>query len=64
MDTAGSSCGALLPTGNICDTINGIDVTMIDNGMPCVIVRSEDLGVRGDEQPEELEANKNLTQNN
>lgn len=60
MNTAGSSCGALLPTGHICDKINGIDVTMIDNGMPCVIVRSEDLGVTGNEKPEELEANKNL----
>ncbi|MEQ9055287.1 MAG: PrpF domain-containing protein, partial [Roseovarius confluentis] len=28
-DTAGSTCGALLPTGNAVDTVNGIEVTMI-----------------------------------
>ena len=32
-DTAGSSCGALLPTGNAADTIEGVSCTLIDNGM-------------------------------
>jgi 4-oxalomesaconate tautomerase len=32
-DTAGSSCGALLPTGNAIDVVNGVPVTLIDNGM-------------------------------
>jgi len=59
-DTAGSSCGALLPTGNAVDTINGVDVTLIDNGMPCVIIRAADLGVTGTETPAELEANDAL----
>ncbi len=59
-DTAGSSCGALLPTGNARDMIDGIEVTLIDNGMPCVILRAEDLGVSGDEAPAELEANGDL----
>ncbi len=36
-DTAGSFCGALLPTGNAVDEIDGVEVTMIDNGMPCVV---------------------------
>lgn len=60
-DTAGSSCGALLPTGNTADRIAGIDVTMIDNGMPCVVIRAEDLGISGYETPQELEANAALT---
>jgi 4-oxalomesaconate tautomerase len=59
-DTAGSSCGALLPTGNARDVIGGTPVTLIDNGMPCVILRATDLGVRGTETPEELEANGEL----
>ncbi|MEM9196422.1 MAG: 4-oxalomesaconate tautomerase [Pseudomonadota bacterium] len=54
-DTAGSSCGALLPTGGPCDEIDGVAVTLIDNGMPCVILRAADLGVSGDEPPADLE---------
>src|SRR5690606_14445189 len=53
-DTAGSSCGALLPTGNSCDEIDGVALTMIDNGMPCVVMRAHDLGVSGYETPQEL----------
>jgi len=59
-DTAGSSCGALLPTGNAADVIDGVAVTLIDNGMPCVVMRASDLGVAGDEAPEVLEADKAL----
>jgi 4-oxalomesaconate tautomerase len=59
-DTAGSSCGALLPTGNARDAVNGTEVTLIDNGMPCVILRAADLGIRGTETPGELEANGDL----
>ena len=59
-DTAGSSCGALLPTGNARDVIEVVEVTLIDNGMPCVILRSADVGIRGTETPEELEANAEL----
>ncbi|MCV2882294.1 4-oxalomesaconate tautomerase [Actibacterium sp. XHP0104] len=55
-DTAGSSCGALLPTGNVVDVVEGIEVTMIDNGMPCVVMRAADVGISGGESPEELEA--------
>lgn len=59
-DTAGSSCGALLPTGNAVDTINGVEVTMIDNGMPCVVMRAADMGITGLETPADLEANAPL----
>jgi 4-oxalomesaconate tautomerase len=59
-DTAGSSCGALLPTGKAQDEINGIAVTLIDNGMPCVILDGADLGISGQETPEELDANSEL----
>ena len=59
-DTAGSTCGALLPTGNESDTVEGVEVTMIDNGMPCVVMSAEDMGITGDETPEELEGNDEL----
>lgn len=54
-DTAGSSCGALLPTGNVADTIQGVAVTLIDNGMPCVVMKAEDLGITGYEDREWLD---------
>ncbi|MBK8456067.1 MAG: 4-oxalomesaconate tautomerase [Phyllobacteriaceae bacterium] len=59
-ETAGSSCGALLPTGNVVDVIAGVAATLIDNGMPCVVLRAADLGVAGTETPEELDANADL----
>jgi 4-oxalomesaconate tautomerase len=59
-DTAGSSCGALLPTGNAADEIDDVAVTMIDNGMPCVILRAADMGIAGTETPAELEADQAL----
>ncbi len=60
LDVAGSSCGALLPTGRVVDMIEGVAVTLIDNGMPVVLMRAADLGVSGREPPEELEANQAL----
>lgn len=59
-DTAGSSCGALLPSGNEVDVIDGVAVTMIDNGMPVVVMRASDLGIVGDEAPVDLEADESL----
>ncbi|HTV70923.1 MAG TPA: 4-oxalomesaconate tautomerase [Rhizobiaceae bacterium] len=59
-DIAGSSCGALLPSGNAVDTVEGVAVTLIDNGMPCVVMRAVDMGITGQESPKELEANPAL----
>jgi 4-oxalomesaconate tautomerase len=59
-DTAGSSCGALLPTGNQVDTIDGVKLTCIDNGMPVVVMTAEALGIRGTETRDELEQNEAL----
>ena len=41
-------------------TVEDVAVTMIDNGMPCVVLRSADLGITGTETPEELEADQAL----
>jgi len=54
-DTAGSSCGALLPTGRAVDLIEGVAVMLIDNGMPCVVMRAQDVGATGYEDRETLD---------
>ena len=59
-DTAGSSCGALLPSGNPADLIDGVAVTLIDNGMPCVVMKARDVGATGYESREELDAADDL----
>jgi 4-oxalomesaconate tautomerase len=62
LDVAGSSCGALFPTGKMSDRIDGIEVTCIDNGMPVVILNAADFGLSGDESPQALEADAALRQ--
>ncbi|WP_017346578.1 4-oxalomesaconate tautomerase [Pantoea sp. A4] len=59
-DIAGSSCGALLPTGQPRDTFDGIEVTCIDNGMPVVLIRAADLGRSGLESREQLDNDAEL----
>jgi 4-oxalomesaconate tautomerase len=56
-DVAGSSSGAVLPTGNLVDDVAGVEVTLVDNGMPVVVLRARDVGVSGYESCAELEAN-------
>lgn len=60
LDTEGSVSGSLLPTGNVRDTIDGIDVTLIDNGMPVMIIAAEAVGISGYESRDELNANQAL----
>lgn len=55
-DTAGSSCGALLPTRNAVDVIDGVACTLIDNGMPCVVMKAADVGATGYEDRDTLDA--------
>ena len=59
-DTAGSSCGALLPSGNPVDVVNGVPVTLIDNGMPCVVMKAADVGITGYEDRDWLDGNIEL----
>ncbi len=59
-DTAGSSCGALLPSGHAVDVVNGVPVTLIDNGMPCVVMKAGDVGITGYEDRDWLDANTEL----
>jgi 4-oxalomesaconate tautomerase len=50
----------LLPTGATSDEIDGHRVTLVDNGMPVVLLRADEFGVRGDETPDELEERTDL----
>ena len=59
-DTAGSTCGALLPTGRAVDVIDGVAVTCIDNGMPVVVMRAADVGRTGYESRDQLDADTEL----
>ena len=57
---AGGSCGALLPTGKTVDEIDGVRCTLVDAGMPVVVMLAADLGIEGSESPIELEADEVL----
>lgn len=60
LDTEGSQCGALLPTGRSMDEIAGVPCTLIDNGMPVVVMPATALAITGYESAEELEGNATL----
>lgn len=60
MGVVGSSTGAFLPTGNLRDTIDGIELTCMDVAMPIAIARAEDFGLTGYETVAELDANKDF----
>lgn len=60
LDTEGSVCGRMLPTGRVCDLVDGIEATCIDNGMPVIILRAADVGVSGYETRDALNANVEL----
>ena len=60
LNIAGSACGGLLPTGSRIDIVDGIEISCIDNGMPVVVLRAEDMGISGYESPAELNTNEAL----
>ncbi|MEX3008810.1 4-oxalomesaconate tautomerase [Hoeflea sp. TYP-13] len=57
MNIVGDITGALLPTGQAREEIDGIEVTCIDVAMPLCVARAEDFGLTGRETAEELDAN-------
>jgi 4-oxalomesaconate tautomerase len=56
MEVVGARTGKLFPTGEKMETIDGIDVTIIDAAMPCMILRAADVGKTGYESAAELDA--------
>lgn len=57
---AGSMTGALLPTGNAVDLVDGVACTLIDNGMPIVVMDAADFGLSGNETRDALDADAGL----
>jgi 4-oxalomesaconate tautomerase len=60
LDAAGSVCGALLPTGHPVDRVAGVDVTLIDNGMPVIVLAAAAVGRTGHEPRELLDQDREL----
>ncbi|WP_329456153.1 4-oxalomesaconate tautomerase [Streptomyces sp. NBC_01497] len=65
LDTAGSVCASLLPTGHVRDRVEvagvgQVDVTCIDNGQPLVIVEAAALGRTGYESAAALNTDDEL----
>jgi len=60
LDTAGSVCSGLLPTGTVRDVVDDIEVTCIDNGMPLVMFRAAEVGRTGYETVAEMNADTGL----
>jgi 4-oxalomesaconate tautomerase len=60
LDTAGSVCESLLPSGHTRDRIEGVDVSCVDNGMPVVVLAARSLGKTGYESPAQLDADRDF----
>lgn len=60
LDAWGAVTGALFPSGQRIDVIDGLPVTCIDAAMPLVLLRAADLGVGGSEAAAVLDANAGL----
>lgn len=60
LDAAGSVCGSLLPTGNMVDRVAGVDVTLIDNGMPVIVLSAAAVGRTGYEPRDQLDKDREL----
>ncbi|MEX2617662.1 MAG: PrpF domain-containing protein [Alphaproteobacteria bacterium] len=58
LNPVGAKTGKLLPTGNLTDVFDGIEVTCTDLAVPMVIIRAADLGKAASETPAELDGDK------
>ncbi len=58
LDATGSKTSGLFPTGERCETIDGIEVSLVDYAMPMMLVRAADVGLAGNETPDDLDARR------
>ena len=64
-DMVGANTGRLLPTGNATEVLDvegvgKITVSIVDIANPGVFVRASDVGLKGTESPDEIDANQEL----
>ncbi len=61
LEPGGSGTGKLLPTGNVIDAVEvdgkKIDISIVDAATPLVYIKSDDIGLKCTENPDELDAN-------
>lgn len=62
LNPEGSKTGKTLPTGNVTETIDGMEVSCVDAGNPCVFVKAESLGLNHPALPDELLEKPNFLQ--
>ncbi|MTI03315.1 4-oxalomesaconate tautomerase [Roseibium sp. RKSG952] len=60
MGVVGSATGAFLPTGNLRDTVQGIELTCMDVAMPMVIAQATEFGLTGYESADELDTDRDF----
>lgn len=60
LNVTGTKTGTLLPTGNLRDTFDGIEVSCVDAAVPMVLIPAESLGKTGYESKEELDSDRLL----
>ncbi|WP_245713728.1 4-oxalomesaconate tautomerase [Nocardia vaccinii] len=61
-DTAGSATSGLFPTGSVRETVEDIEITCVDNGMPVVVAEAASFGLTGYESPADLAADVALVE--
>jgi len=59
-DRSQDARAALLPTGRPVDVIDGVAATLVNNGMPVVVMRADAFDITGYESCDDLESNSRL----